>query len=242
MEQNACIIRGSDVSGAALIHKRQSELGGFTMITIATHGITYIEPLEGSCEWYWGTDYIHGDLYEAEEVYHEQHPMNCNRLVFVHYPDGRVVEPVKGNMGQYFGRPISYCGKAQILMADFPKSTLYIFQYDEAADQVAETAALPLAVAGDCYNLMLKRYPLMLTRQANDGEFQIVWPQKVEFDIGETESFVERKGNRLYFCRWHEDPDYREEIVVRNYPAGEIVKVIPGSLMTMPDGQMWNLQ
>ena len=100
------------------------------MITIATHGITYIEPLEGNCEWYWGTDYIHGDLYEAEEVYHEQHPMNCNRLVFVHYPDGRVVEPVKGNTGQYFGRPISYCGKAQILMVDFPKSTLYIRRWN----------------------------------------------------------------------------------------------------------------
>ena len=64
-------------------------------------------------------------------------------------------------------------------MADFPQSTLYIFQYDEAADQVAETAALPLA-AGDCYNLMLKQYPFMLTRQANDGKFQIVWPEKLQ--------------------------------------------------------------
>jgi hypothetical protein len=60
--------------------------------------------------------------------------------------------------------------------------------------------------------------------------------------IGEPETFVERKGDRLYFYRWHEDPDYREEIVVRNYPAGEIAKVIPGSLMTMPDGQIWILQ
>ena len=52
------------------------------MITIATHGITYIEPLDGSCEWYWGSDYTHGDLYEAEEAYHDRHPVNCNRLVF----------------------------------------------------------------------------------------------------------------------------------------------------------------
>lgn len=52
------------------------------MITIATHGIAYIEPLDGSCEWYWGSDYTHGDLYEAEEAYHGHHPVNCNRLVF----------------------------------------------------------------------------------------------------------------------------------------------------------------
>ena len=89
------------------------------MITIVTHGITYIEQLDGSCEWYWGTDYIHGDLYEAEEAYYGHYPVDCNRLVFVHYPDGRVVEPMKGKPGQYFGQPISYCGKAQILMADF---------------------------------------------------------------------------------------------------------------------------
>ena len=212
------------------------------MITIATHGITYIEPLDGSCEWYWGSDYTHGDLYEAEEAYHGHHPVYCNRLVFVHYPDGRVVEPMKGKMGQYFGRPISYCGKAQILLADFPKSTLRIFQYDDIADQVAETVVLPLTEMENCYNLMLKQSPLMLVRQANDEKFQIIWPETVEFDIGETETFVERKGDQLYFCRWYEDPDYREEVVVRKYPAGEIAEVIPGSWTAMPNGQVWILQ
>ena len=32
-------------------------------------GISYIEPLEGSAEWYWGMDYTSGDLYEAEELF-----------------------------------------------------------------------------------------------------------------------------------------------------------------------------
>lgn len=127
-------------------------------------------------------------------------------------------------------------------MADFPQSTLRIIQYDDVTDLVTETTTLPLTTAGDCYNLMLKQYPLMLTRQANNEKFQIIWPEKVEFAIGETETFVERKGEQLYFCRWYEDPDYREEIVVRSYPAGEIVKVILGSLMVMPNGQIWNLQ
>lgn len=212
------------------------------MITITTHGITYIEPLDGSCEWYWGTDYIHGDLYEAEELYHAHHPVHCNRLVFVHYPDGRVVEPMKGRVGQYFGRPISYCGKIQILLADFPNATLHILQYDDTADQIAETVALPLTAVENCYNLMLKQHPLMLTRQANDETFQIIWPETVAFAIGETETFVDRKGDLLYFCRWYEDPDYREEIVVRKYPAGEITEIIPGSWTAMPDGQIWILQ
>ena len=212
------------------------------MKEISTHGISYIELLDGSTDWYWGTDYIHGDLYEAEEVYRDHHPVTCNRLIFVHYPDGRVLEPMKGKPGQYFGRPISYRGKLAILVADFFKASLYIFQYDAACGRAAEMVSLPLAEVESCYNLLLRQSPLMLTRQANEGRFQILWPEKVELDIGETENFCEREGDKLYFCRWHEDPDYREEIVIRKYPTGEILEVIPGSRMEMPDGQVWILR
>lgn len=113
------------------------------MKKIATHGISYIEPPEGSCEWYWGSDYAREDLYEAEELYRGHHPATCNRLAFVRYPDGRVVEPIKGQAGQYFGRPISYSGKIQILLADFPQSSLSILQYDDASVQLTETVSPP---------------------------------------------------------------------------------------------------
>ena len=212
------------------------------MKIIDTHGILSIEPIKGSCEWYWGSDYTHGDLYEAQELYRDNHPVNCNRLVLVHYPDGRVVEPVKRKAGQYFGRPISYNGKMQLLLADFPKSLLCILQYDDAKDQITTVAALPLTEVEDCYNLLLYHSPLRLTRQAHDGRFQIIWPEKAEFAIEEAEGFYDRKGDRLYFCRWYDEPDYREEIVVRKYPTGEVLEIIPGSWRNMPDGQIWVLR
>lgn len=212
------------------------------MKVIPTHGITYIEPLAGSREWYWGSDYASGDLYEAEELYRDGHPVTSNRVIFVHFPDGRVAEPILAKEGQYFGRPISYDGKIRILMADFPKGSLSIFQYDDAAGQITETVSLPLTAVKDCYNLLMKQAPLMLTRQGNDGRFEIVWPERVAFDIGENESFFDRRDGKLYFCRWREDPDYREEIVVRSCPDGEILEVIPGARMEMPDGQIWLLQ
>lgn len=216
------------------------------MKTIATHGISYIEPLAGSREWYWGSDYATGDLYEAEELYRDGHPVTSNRLVFVHYPDGRVAEPILAKEGQYFGRPIAYEGKIQILMADFPKGSLHIRQYDDAANQIIETASLPLSAVKDCYNLLLKSSPLMLTRQGNDGKFEIVWPERASFGIGEsetiTEGFLERRDGKLYFSRWHDEPEYHEEVVVRRYPDGEIIEVIPGSWTEMPDGQIWVLQ
>ena len=212
------------------------------MKIIDTHGISYIEPLSGSCEWYWGNDYTHGDLYEAEELYRDRHPVNCNRLVFVHYPDGRVIEPIKGSAGQYFGRPIFYNGKIQILLADFPASLLRILQYDDTTHQVSSVVSLPLTEAEDCYNLLLHQSPLMLTRQAHDGRLQIIWPEKTEIQIEDAESFFARKGQKLYFCRWYDEPEYREEIVVRAYPAGEILEIIPGAWKDMPDGQTWVLR
>ena len=88
---------------------------------------------------------------------------------------------------------------------------------------------------------MLHISPLMLARQAADNEFQIVWPERVSFPIDPHDSFDFRDGDRLYFSRWQEDPDYREESVVRDLTTGEVLEVRPGALMELPDGQVWRL-
>lgn len=208
------------------------------MKRISTGGISYLETVDGdpACAWYWGTDYVHGDLYEAEELFREGHPVTCNRLVFVHCPDGRVVEPVKGRAGQYFGRPIYNDGKLQILLVDFPEGLIKIVQYDGEDEQTSLTASIPLREVKDCYNLFLANAPLMLYRQGHEGRFQEVWPEKAEFAIGERESFFSREDGMLYFSRWLEEQVYEEEIVVRKYPGGEILEVFPGSWQKMPDG------
>lgn len=212
------------------------------MKKICTYGISYIEPLNGSGGWYWGSDYTHGDLYEAEELFRDNHPVKCSRLVFVHAPDGRVIEPVKGWEGQYFSRPAFCDGKIQILLVDFREEQIRVLQYDDTAEQTAVRCSLPLTVVKDCYNLSIDQAPLMLTRQGGDGSFQILWPEKAEFKIEETESFFCREGDKLYFNRWFEDSEYREEIIVRRFPSGEILECIPGTLHELPDGQKWILQ
>lgn len=127
-------------------------------------------------------------------------------------------------------------------MVDFPENLICVLQYDDVTNQVDTVVSLPLTEVKGCYNLLLYQSPLMLTRQAYDGRFQIIWPEKAEFNVEETESFYGRQGDKLYFCRWHDDPEYREEIVIRRYPAGEVLEVIPGSWKDMPDGQIWVLQ
>lgn len=205
-----------------------------------TGGISYLAPLTGSREWYWGTDYTSGDLYEAEKLYLDGHRIRQNRLIFVHRPDGRVVEPVSAKEGQYFGRPACDGGDPVILLADFPAGEIRLLRYDDTRGEVTPIVSLSRAAVEDCYNLMPHLTPLCLTRQTAE-RFQVVWPDCADFLIHPAESFCFRDGNRLYFSRWYEDPDYREEVVVRRMPDGKVIEQFRGALNEMPDGQQWLL-
>ena len=57
----------------------------------------------------------------------------------------------------------------------------------------------------------------------------------------ENEYFAFLEGNRLYTTVWHEDPDYRDEVLVRDFDTGKILERMQGSLRAMPDGQNWLL-
>lgn len=126
------------------------------MKRMTTHGIQDLRPLTGISEWYWGMDYTGGDLYEAGDLYRDGHPIQRNRLVLIHYPEGTVYEPVRTEPGQYLGVPEYYNGQVALLMVDFPKEKIHILSFDERARQTTSIAVLPLSLAEDCYNLMLK--------------------------------------------------------------------------------------
>lgn len=104
-----------------------------------------------------------------------------------------------------------------------------------------DKSIIPLSSVRDCYNLKIDGSPIMLTRQGGNNHFQVIWPEKVDFDIDERESFLFRKDNKLFFSKWHEDPVYREEINIREYPSGNLLEKLPGSIMTLPDNQNWIL-
>ena len=134
------------------------------MKRIITNGITNLEPLPGSSEWYWGSDYASNDLYEAEELFRSGHPIDKNRLVLIHRLEGTVYEPVCTKPGQYLGRPVYHDGRVVLLMVDFPKEEIRILTSHEAEKTTEPLAVLPLSIVADCYNLMLEASPL---RQAH---------------------------------------------------------------------------
>ncbi len=210
------------------------------MKEINTRGISWIQPLRGSSQWYWGMDYTGGDLYEAEELFEQGHPIQKSRLVLIRYPSGEVFEPVILQEGQYFGKPVFYEEEIVLPVVDFVRGQIKIIAWNDNTEKTREVAVLPRSIAEDLYNLSLNLSPLMLTRHS-DSLFQILWPDKAEYEIGNTESFCCRIHEKLYFSAWYEDPEYREELIVRAVTSGEILERRAGSFTDMPDGQCWLL-
>ncbi len=205
---------------------------------IETGGIIFFTPL-GKGGWHWGMDYTGGDLYEAEELFKAEHRIRKNRLLFLHLPDGKTAEPVKAREGQYLGRPVLSGGRIYCLLVDFAAKKIRICRCRRDMEAAVKVVELPLEAVTNCYNLMLETEPLTLVRQGNEGRFDVVWPEKSSFEIDPRESFDSRDGDRLIFSQWFEDPDYREETVIRHYPDGAFLERLPGALFTSADGKRW---
>lgn len=209
---------------------------------IPAGGINYLEILEGTDRWRWGMDYTNGDLYEAEDLYKDGHEITSNRLIFVSYPEGKVCEPVRASEGQYLGRPVWSEGRVFCLLVDFNCRLVRILRCSEDMSGADALEEISLETVKDCYNLFLDMEPLTLVRQGHENDFQVVWPEKGDFEISPSESFYFRDGERLIFSKWYEDPYYREETVIRAYPSGEVLEEIKGAVVRMPDGQKWMLE
>ena len=85
-----------------------------------------------------------------------------------------------------------------------------------------------------------------MTRQGEEGLFEIIWPERISFKMDPHESFFLRADDRLYFWKWYEEGDgsdyrYWEETVVRSM-EGKVLEILPGDVRIMPDGEMWHLK
>lgn len=209
------------------------------MKTVDIRGISNIEPLIGTNEWYWATDYIHGDLYEAEELFLSGHSVSSNRLYLIHYPDGTVYEPIPPVFGQYLGYPVYDNGSIDLLSVDFSGGTICILRFSPKTKKTLEVAQLPLSTVENCFNLILYTEPLSLIRQPNDNTVEIIWPERIRFTIEDNETLVFRDGDKLYFNIWYEDPVYRKETVIRNLSDGSVFDRFPGTIQIMPNGEKW---
>ena len=206
-------------------------------------GIAGMQPVRGGTDsWYYVLDGTYGDLYEAQEIYGYRGEIGGSRFFLIRHPDGAVFRPLPAVPDTVAGEPVYHENRISFPAVDFSSGEIRIYTFGCGSGKTEETAAIPLDAVKDCYNLRLFGSPLTLTRQGNDGTLELIWPQRKTFRIGTRESFYHRDGNELYLSDWFEDPDYREETVVRDAETGAVLRRMPGDVLVMPNGELWHLQ
>ena len=199
----------------------------------------YLAPVAGSGVWYYGLRGLE-EFYEAEEVFRERGRLDGTKLVLVRYPDGERFFPLPAKENVTLGAPAFSEGRIGIPALDHGKGEITVWLFDPENGGTLKAAVLPASDAGDYYNLFLRPSPLTLTQAPARGDFRILWPEKASFPVGDRESYAFREGERFYFSEWFEDPDYREETVVRDV-RGRLLERFRGDVMRMPGGEIWRL-
>lgn len=215
------------------------------MNIIKIEGISesYPEQVEGTAEWYYceESNNCFCDLYEAEEIVKSGLVFPGMTCHLIHYPEGTVYSPFELKENIFIKQPVWDDGKFYFLSVDFSEDVIQIYRYLPDNKKLEIMQEMPLGVVEDCYNLMLKVSPLMLCRCANNGIYEIVWPENKKIEIGSTEILLFRDGEDLYFSEWYEDPEYHENIIIRDLTTGKVKDKFPGYLRRLPDGVFWRI-
>ena len=199
------------------------------------------EVRESFGRWYYSLNEPYGDLYDAEEIENSGRPYPGDTLVYVRGRDGKTFSPIAKKERTALGEPVYSRRKLYVPAVDFVTRTISILAWDPVVpDRIREIDMIGLEKAEDCCNLRLFTEPLTLSRQKNDV-LHLLWPEDRRIHIGLHESFYMRDEDRLYLSSWEEDPDYREETIIRDLHTGEITERTAGDIVRRKNGELWHI-
>ncbi|MBR0136876.1 MAG: hypothetical protein IJM15_00485, partial [Erysipelotrichaceae bacterium] len=180
------------------------------------------------------------DLYDGQQLFSSGNRLEGSRLFLIHYPDGRIIQPIEKKDNVLLTLPIIIDDLFVFLKADFNDSTVSICSFSLITEKLRIIETFGFEQIGSFYNLLLRGTPLLLYRQQNNT-FRAFWPVQSEFETEPSESLNFRDGDLLYFTSWVEDPEYREFTVVRDIHAGNIIEKMDGDIRIMPNGEKWRI-
>lgn len=99
---------------------------------------------------------------------------------------------------------------------------------------------MPLSKGGDLINIKILQNSYILVKYENtEDTANIIYPDEKCIHLEENEGLISLSGNMLVSSKWIEDPDYREEIIIRDYETTEITERKDGYAAVMPNGEIW---
>ena len=201
----------------------------------------YPEKVDGTDSWYFGQWTPCSEAYEVPE-FKNKYP--GTRLYFIEYPSGKVFEPINQEANVFLERPVyEYKDNSfGIIRYDFNKEVIQIIIFKPECSSVKTIKEIPFSKVGDMVNLLLIISPFALVKHdVHNDSVEFLWPKEINYEFEKNESLDFQDDGKLYLTKWIEDPEYREEIIVRDAITGQIIERSPGYLRRMPGGSVWKM-
>lgn len=208
-------------------------------VTNIKGGFGYPQRVDGTNAWFSceeGSE-VCGMLWEAEDLVKEGGSFEGRIHHLIHFPEGAVHSPFALKKNVFVEEPFWDGAHMDFLAVDFNEKKIRVYQYAPETRKLTELTALPLDE--DCDGYCLRASPLMLCRRVGASRWDVLWPEKRTYLLGENEGMMFRDGDDLYCSEWLEDPDYHENVIVRDYGTGAVKAQYRAYLVRMPNGDYW---
>lgn len=199
----------------------------------------YPERVEGTDSWYYGQWTLCSEAYEVPD-FNNEYP--GTRLYFMSYPSGEVFEPIKQERNVFLERPVYEKTEDSfgIIRYDFNQKIIQVLSYLPQNQDVRTLVEVPFSKLGNLNNVRLITSPLALVKhEIQKDAVEFLWPEERHIDLEKNESLYFQNEGKLYTSKWMEDPEYREEIIIRDAKTNIILERKPGYMRVMPDGFVW---
>ena len=206
-------------------------------IEIDDENLNTVDFIDESGNWYC-ISHSGTDIYDVEEMVKEGRKYEGNVIILVNFEKDIQLTPFEKKENVYIGKPLWYEDAFAVLAVDFNAGEIYIYSISPKDGKKEILAKIPLEGVSSCYNMRLEKSPLTLLRGEygdDDDIIDVLWPEKLKFKTSGTWSMECRDGDLFYFSTWYEDPDYRDEIIIKDI-WGNDVEIIDGFMYDLRDG------
>ena len=196
----------------------------------------YAERIDGSDKWFYCQ--IPNSVY-PDDLLDTDCEFEGTQLIMLNI-QGEMFEPVKRKKNVCLSKPFYNVDESKFLVirSDVKNQVIQLIKFGTTLNDAAVIFEMPLQNSKDMTNLFVVGNSDICAKY-EDETFKMFYPYKTSFHLEEHESvFAVNNGN--FICsKWIENPDYKEEIIIRSIPDGKIIDRKTGYSEIMPNGELW---
>lgn len=196
----------------------------------------YAECIEGSDKWFYCQ--IPNSVY-PDDLLETDYEFEGTQLIMLNI-QGEMFEPIKREKNVCLSQPYYNVdeNKFLVIRSDFNNQVIQLIKFSTALNDASVIFEMPLKNGKDMINLSVVSNSDIFAKY-DDEKFQIFYPYDTSFCLEEHESVFAVNNDKFICSKWFENPDYKEEIIIRSIPDGKIIDRKLGYSEIMPNGELW---